>query len=81
MLTYTPANSRFDGPKTNLLLILFILVEILLRVHAKRGKSLNDFKFGTSVSRFSSDGAARMAVKGLSISTFRLQLSSAVHNI
>ena len=29
------------------------------------GKSLNDFKFGTSVGRFSSEGAASMAVKGL----------------
>ena len=64
MLTYTHANSRFDGPITNLLLILSILVEVLLRVHAKRGKSLNDFKFGTAIGRFSSDGVASTAVKG-----------------
>ena len=32
---------------------------------AKTGKSLNDFKFGTSVGRFSSDGAASTAMKGL----------------
>ena len=29
------------------------------------GGSLNGFKFGTSVGRFPSDGAANMAVKGL----------------
>ena len=28
-------------------------------------KSLNDFKFGTSIGRFSSDGAASTAAKGL----------------
>ena len=28
--------------------------------------SLNDFKFGTFIGRFPSDGAASMAVKGLS---------------
>ena len=31
-------------------------------------KSLNDFKFGTSVGRFPSDGAASRAVKGLTSS-------------
>ena len=31
----------------------------------KRGKSLNDFKFGTSNGRFSNGGEARTAVKGL----------------
>ena len=29
MLTYTPANSEFDGPITNLLSILCVLTEIL----------------------------------------------------
>ena len=29
------------------------------------GKSLNGFKFGAFIGRFSSDGAACMAVKGL----------------
>ena len=29
------------------------------------GKGFNDFKFGTFIGRFSSDGAANMAVKGL----------------
>ena len=29
------------------------------------GKSLSDFKFGTSIGRFLNDGAASTAVKGL----------------
>ena len=37
MYTYTPANSIFDSPITNLLSILKILVEILSRAHAKGG--------------------------------------------
>ena len=41
--TYTPANSVFDGPITNLLSILCILIEILSRAHAKEEKSLNPF--------------------------------------
>ena len=40
-------------------------VEDLTCSHAKRGKSLNDLRFGTSVGRFLSDGAASRAVKGL----------------
>ena len=36
-----------------------------LRSHAGRGKSLNDFKFGTFIGRFPSDDASSMAVKGL----------------
>ena len=66
MHTYTPANSIVDGPITTLLSMLYILVEVLLRAHAKSGKCLNDFKFGTSIGpHFSSDGTASMAVKGL----------------
>ena len=61
----TPANSIFDGPITKLLSVLCILIEILSRGHAKRGKGLNDFKFGTFIRPFTSDGAASMAVKGL----------------
>ena len=57
--TYTPANSIFEGPITTLLSILCILIEVLLRAHAKREKSLNNFKFGASIGRISSDGAAR----------------------
>ena len=37
-------------------LILSVLVEVLSRAHVKREKSLNDFKFGTSIGCFSSDG-------------------------
>ena len=36
-----------------------------INAHATRGKSLNDFKFDTSIGRSSSDGAASTAVKGL----------------
>ena len=38
MHTYTPPNMIFDGPVTNLLSILSILIEILLRAHAKGAK-------------------------------------------
>ena len=71
MHTYTPANSVFDGLTTNLLSLLCILVEVISRAHAMGwggvgwGGCLNGFKFGTFIGRFPSDGAARMAVKGL----------------
>ena len=65
MHAYTPANNTFDGPITNLLSMLCILVEILSPAQAKREKSLNDFKFGNSVDRFPSDSAGSTAVKGL----------------
>ena len=65
MHTYTPANSIFDGPITNLLSVLCSSVEVLSRADLKRGESLNDFKFGTSAGRFSNDGAASTAAKGL----------------
>ena len=38
--TYTPADSIFDGPITNLVSILCISVEILSRAHAKGEKAL-----------------------------------------
>ena len=60
-----PANSIFDGAITNLLSIPFILIEVLSRAHAKRRKGLINFKFGTVIDRFPSDGAASRAVKGL----------------
>ena len=65
MLTYTPANSIFSGPLTNLLSILCVLTEVLSLLHGKGGKGLNNFKFDTFSGRFPSDGAASMAVKGL----------------
>ena len=37
------------------------------RAHAKGKKDLNDFKFGTFVGRFPSDGAASIAVKRLNL--------------
>ena len=63
MHTCMPANSIFDGPITNLLSILWILVEVLSRAHAKRGNSHNDFNSGTSIGHFSSIGAVSTAVK------------------
>ena len=41
------------------------MIEVLPRADTKEGKSRNDFKFGTFTGRFPSDGAASMAVKGL----------------
>ena len=61
--TYTPPNSIFDGPITNLLWILSIFIEICSCAHAKRGQSLNGFRFGSFIGRFPSDCAASMAVK------------------
>ena len=60
-----PVDSVFDDSVTNLLSTLCILIEVLSRAHAKGEKSLNDFKFGTFIGRFSSDGTPSMAVKGL----------------
>ena len=54
-----------EGPITNLLLILCILIEVLSPAHAKGGKSHNNFKFGTFIDCFSSDDVTNMAVKGL----------------
>ena len=65
MHTYTPANSIVDGLITNLLSIPYILIEVLSRARAKGRKGLINFKFGTFIDRFPSDGAASMAVRGL----------------
>ena len=66
MHTYMPADSIFDGPVTNLLSILCIFIELFSRGQAQGAKKgLNDFKFGTFIGRFQSNGAASMAVKGL----------------
>ena len=46
------------------------MVEIILRVHMKRKKGLNDFKFGTFIGRFANDCVASVAVKGLRRSGF-----------
>ena len=45
--------------------MLCILVDVLSSAHAKRRESLNDLKSGTSIGRFSNDGAASTTVKGL----------------
>ena len=61
-----PANSLFDGPVTTLISVPCILVDVLSRAHTKKGGgSLNDLKSAISVGRFSRDGAASTAVKGL----------------
>ena len=61
-----PPDSIFDGPITNLLSILSILIEILF-MYSREGvkKGFNVFKFGTFIGRFPSDGTAGVAVKGL----------------
>ena len=56
--TYMPADSIFHGPVTNILSVLCILIELFSRARAKGGKKLNDFKFGSFIGRFPSDGAA-----------------------
>ena len=64
-----PADSIFDGPVTNLLSILCILIEIISHAHVGGGGvGLNDFKFGTFIGHFLSDDATSMAVKGLILS-------------
>ena len=60
-----PVDSVFDDSVTNLLSTLCILIEVLSPARAKGEKSLNDFKFGSFTGRFPCDGAASMAVKGL----------------
>ena len=44
----------------------------MLTRRGRGGKSLNDFKFGTFIGRFPSDGAASMAEKGLRVSEHTL---------
>ena len=67
MPTYTPENSVFDGPTTNLPSAIRIVTEIVSRADTKGGKSLSGFKFGTFVDRFLSDRETSMAVKGLNL--------------
>ena len=56
---YTPSNSVFDGPITNPVSVLCILIEILSHAHgkAKEKKKLNDFKSGTFIGQFLSEQA------------------------
>jgi len=62
------ADSIFDGPITNLLSVLSILIEIFSRAHPKGGRgNLNDFKFDIFIGCCPSDGAVIMALKGLSL--------------
>ena len=55
MLTYTLANSIFDGSVRNLLSVLRVLIEIFSRAPAKGNKGVNDFRFGTFIGHFESD--------------------------
>ena len=57
MHTYVPPNSIFNGPITNLLSVLCIVIEILARAHTKGAE--------TFIGRLTSDGVASMGVKGL----------------
>ena len=59
------ANGIFDGPITNLLSILRILIEIFSRAHLKGEKALMVSPLSTCTGRFPSDGEASMTVKGL----------------
>ena len=78
VLTYTPADSTFDGPVTSLLSVLNILTEHFSCAKKEREKGakkiLNDFKFGTFVGCFPSDVAASMAVKGLNTLSWFLHI-------
>ena len=67
MCLHTHLKTVFGGPTTNLPSILCILTETSSRTHAKGGKSLRGFKFGTLVGGFPSDGEASMEVKGLNL--------------
>ena len=65
MHAYTPVNNISDGPVTNLLSILCILIEFLSGAPVKGWKSQNGFKLDTSIGHFPTERAARMAVNGL----------------
>ena len=65
MLSYTRANSIFDGLITNLLSVLCILIEAFSPARAQGEKAFNNLKFGTFIGRFSNEDAASMAVNGL----------------
>ena len=61
--------------------MLCILTEILSCARAERAKSLNDFKFGTAIGRFPSDGAVSMAVKGLTLAITTLAEQRLFHRL
>ena len=65
----------------DLLPVLCILIEILSRTHAQGEKSLNEFKFGTFIVRFPSDGPACSAVKGIKNYVHRLTPHWATSNL
>ena len=70
MCPYTPPNSIFDGPITNVLSILCVLIELLSRAHMmgtkKKKNSLNGFNLALYC-RLPSEGAASMTVNGLNM--------------
>ena len=66
MHTYTPANSIFDGPTTNLLLILCVLIEVLLHAHVKGiFYFIIILSLALFIDCFSNDGMTSMDVKSL----------------
>ena len=88
MLTYTPANSTFDGPITNLLSIRSILIEVISHA-CVCGEGRGGGRGGTIISSlalllvmlqvtitgcFLGEDAANMAVKGLIFSKSKIQV-------
>ena len=60
-----PADSIFDGPTNKSTFNIEPFDRNLFTCSCEGGTSLNDFTFGTFIDPFPSDGAASMAVKGL----------------
>ena len=56
-----PENSVFDGPVTNILSVLCVLIGVLSHAHAKGRQCRNNL----ALRRFPNDTLASMAVKGL----------------
>ena len=73
---YTTENSIFDGPITNLLSVLCILIEVLSHADAKGAQRLNNFEFGTFIGHFPSDHVASLAVKRLNCKCMCQSLTS-----
>ena len=74
---YTPKDSIFDGPITNLHSLLCILIEVLSHADAKGAQRLHNFECGTFIGRFPSDHVASLAVKGLNCKCMCQSLTSA----
>ena len=60
-----PADSVFDGPTNKSTFNIEPFDRNLFTCSCEGGTGLSDFKFGTFIGGFPSDGVASMAVKGL----------------